>query len=353
MSSTTGIQNLLVNVFRPVYTYEPTATLFTPKLEMSNIDTYSGNAITVFNASIGDTASNMYVGTGAGNPYTTLNACRNNVALGVFAGAGISNVSNSVYVGYNVAPSALNSTSVVAIGANATGGTASNVTIGTSATGAGSSNVYIGAGVSGSNGSNNVYLGAGTTGTGSSNILIGPGISDASSSSFRVGSNYLYGQIADKWLGIGQPSATDTAVKLDVSGNLYVKGEQGINIVPDRTLDVNGTFRVQDGTGTLNYAGGILESTNGYVSVKSSASIPVGATTIATVRRGIIHVSAVSLNTTHRAAYIYFAWTTSNVTTLASSINGDTDIAISSTDIQISNLNTTKTYSYTVTYLPT
>jgi len=46
MSSTTGAQNLLTNVFRPVYTYAiptgGTTAIFTPKLEISNVDVVSG-----------------------------------------------------------------------------------------------------------------------------------------------------------------------------------------------------------------------------------------------------------------------------------------------------------------------
>ena len=63
MSSTTNIQNLLVNVFRPVYRYEippgSSNTIFVPKLELSNIDTYSGNSVSVFTAAIGDASNNV------------------------------------------------------------------------------------------------------------------------------------------------------------------------------------------------------------------------------------------------------------------------------------------------------
>jgi hypothetical protein len=40
------------------------------------------------------------------------------------------------------------------------------------------------------------------------------------------------------------------------------------------------------------------------------------------------------------------------VTSLASSSNGDTDITTSTTNIQISNVTTTKTYDYSITYFP-
>jgi carbonic anhydrase/acetyltransferase-like protein (isoleucine patch superfamily) len=124
MSSTTGSQNLLVNVFRPVYRYEiPTggsAAIFTPKLEISNIDTVTANSLTVFTASVGDSNGNVYVGSNAGNSYEFRKLCSNVTALGFGAGNNISNVSNSVYIGFNAGAGAASATSVIAIGANAT-----------------------------------------------------------------------------------------------------------------------------------------------------------------------------------------------------------------------------------------
>ena len=259
MSSTSGVQNFLVNVFRPVYTYDATATLFTPKLELSNIDTYSGNTISVFTAAVGDSNNNVYVGSNAGNPYTTTKLCRNVTAIGYGAGSNISNVSNSTFLGYRAGAAAAGATSNVAIGSD-TGGN-------------GSSNVYVGAGA-GSAGSSNVFLGAGTTGAGTGSILIGPGLSDASTNSvFKLGQTYLTGDMGAKWLGLGTTTPYDANNKMDISGNLYVLGQQGINMVPTRTLDVNGDFRADDAGATIDFAGGSFTVTGGFNRTLSATAV--------------------------------------------------------------------------------
>jgi len=339
MSSTTNVQNFLVNVFRPVYTYDATTTLFTPKLEMSNIDTYSGNSISIFTAAIGDSNSNVYVGSNAGNPYTTTKLCRNVTAVGYGAGSNISNVSNATYVGYYAGAGALSASNTTAIGANANGNGISNVYVGNTTGGAGNSNVFLGAGI---------------TGSGSNNILIGPGISNGSSNDiFRVGTGYLNGNMNTRWLGLGTTSPYDSNNKLDVSGNTYILGQLAINRVAVRTLDVNGNLRASDSNGTLDFNLGVTSSTGGFASVQSNISAGVGSTTIGTLKRGIVCVSAVDQGSSaNRASYIYFAYTTSNVTSLASSVNGDTNITTSTSNIQISNATTTKTYDYSITYFP-
>lgn len=261
MSSTTGVQNLLVNVFRPVYTYDPTTTLFTPKLELSNIDTYSGNTISIFRADIGDAGNNVYVGSNAGNPFTTLRACSNVTAVGYGAGSNISNVSNSTYIGYYAGNGAQTASNVVAIGANANGN--------------GVSNVYVGSGTGGVGvGNSNVFLGAGTVGSGSGSILIGTGLTDASVSSvFKLGSTYLTGNISTKWLGVGSTSPIDSNSKFDVSGNVYVYGQQGINRSPERTLDLNGNFRAADAFGTLDFSNGSFTVTAAFKRTLGSTAI--------------------------------------------------------------------------------
>lgn len=259
MSSTTGFQNLLVNVFRPVYTYDATTTTFTPKLEMSNIDTYSGNTVSVFTAAVGDANSNVYVGSNAGNSYLTLKACRYVSAFGYGAAEGISNVSNSVFVGFNAGTGAAGATNNVIIGDNATGNGFSNVRIGSSSSGTGSSNVSIG---------------ASTNSVGYSNcILLGPAITATQNNQFRVGSNYLYGNMGTKWLGVGTSSPYDANNKLDVSGNAYFLGQVGINEVPVRTLDVNGDFRTADAYGSLDFNTGSFTVTADFKRTLSSTAI--------------------------------------------------------------------------------
>jgi hypothetical protein len=344
MSSTTNVQNFLVNVFRPVYTYDSTATTFTPKLEMSNIDTYSGNTVSVFTAAVGDANSNVYVGSNAGNPYTTLRASRNVTALGFGAGSNISNVSNATYVGYYAGNGALNASNVVAIGANANGN--------------GISNVYIGNGA-GSGGNSNVFVGAGTTGTGSGSILIGPGLSDASTNSvFKLGTTYLTGNLGTKWLGLGTTSPYDSNNKMDISGNLYVLGQQGINMVPTRTLDVNGNFRVSDASGTLDFANGITSSSNGFASRTGTftGSAP-GTSTLGTLKPGPILVSARDIGSiAHYASVMVFCRDptdgASNVNLSSNVQAGELSFGFTGSNIQLINVTTTRNISWSITYFP-
>lgn len=342
MSSTAGIQNLLVNVFRPVYVYDPagTTTLFTPKLEMSNIDNYSGNTLSVFTAAVGDSASNVYVGSNAGNPYTLIKACSNVTALGYGAGSNISNVSNSVYLGYYAGAGAVSASSVIAIGSNTNGNGVSNVYIGNSAGGIGSSNIFLG---------NN------TTGSGSGNILLGNGISSGTSSSLLQIGSTIYGNLSTNWIGIGTPTYGVIQNRLDVSGDTQIMGQLGINAIPGtRTLYVNGNFKAQDAQGNfLDFKDGLTTSSGGLSSSQGTTAVTGGATTIGTLKKGVVIVSAVdSASSANRAARILLAYTTSNVTDIGSDIAvGNTSITISSSNIQITD-STNATYTWSITYFP-
>lgn len=323
MSSTTGIQNFLVNVFRPVYTYDPLTTIYTVKLELSNIDTYSGNTVSVFTAAVGDSASNVYVGSNAGNVFTNIRACSNVVALGYGTANLISNVSNSTYLG--------NAAGAGAAGANAVIG------IGTSA---------------GGNGTSNIFIGNSTSATGNNNILIGHGIT-ATSNTLRLGST-IYGNMSTNWIGIGTSTPYDVNDRLDVSGNTYILGQLGINITPGtRTLDVNGNFRASDSNGTLDFSNGVTTSTGGFGSIRSSITLPTGIDTIGTLKRGVVLVSAVdAANTANRASRLMFAYTSTAVTELGSNLaSGSASITLSSSNIQIS-ATVGATYNYSITYFP-
>ena len=265
MSSTTGFQNLLVNVFRPVYRYETppgdSNTIFIPKVEMSNVDTYSGNSISVFTAAVGDASSNVYVGSNAGNPYTTVKNCAYVSAFGYSAAAGASNVSNTVFLGYNAGTGATDISSSVVIGANAADGGSSNVRIGFLNTGTGSSNVSIGAST--------------TSSTFSNCILLGRGVTATQNNQFRVGSSYIWGDQSNKWLGLGTSASiyADSNSKFDISGNTTIKGQVGVNMIPDRTLDVNGDFRASDANGTFDFHSGDLSITGGFKRTLASTLI--------------------------------------------------------------------------------
>lgn len=329
--NTTGIQNYLSNVFRPVYTYDTTTFNFTPRLELSNIDVYSGNSISVFTAAVGDSNSNVYVGSNAGNPYNITRSCQRVTALGYTAAGGLSNDSNSVYIGYNSGFQSSNASDIIAIGANS----AAN------------------------GGASNIFIGTNTKAIGSSNIFIGHQISSNVSNQIRIGLSNQIPIAADLslgWVGLGGPlSPSNANNKLDISGNTQIQGQLGINILPGtRTLFVNGDFGAQDASSNLlEFTGGITRSTGGFVSIQSNISAGVGTTPIGAIKKGIIHVSAVDqASSANRAAYIYFAWTTSNVTSMSALSNGDTNITTSTSNIQISNASTNKTYDYSITYFP-
>jgi hypothetical protein len=329
--STTGIQNYLSNVFRQVYTYDTTTALFTPRLELSNIDTYSGNAVSVFTAAVGDAACNVYVGSNAGNPYNFIQSDSNVTAVGFGAGEGISNVSNSVYLGFRAGAGASSANAVIAIGASSIGGGLSNIFIGNGTGTVGSSNIFIGHGIAPVNVSNQIRIG--------------------------VGSNTaLAGDIGLQWVGLGgRLSPLDANTKFDVSGNTRINGALGILMPPgDRTLDVNGNFRVSDASSNvLDFSNGFTRSTGGFASIQGDISGIIGVTTIGAIRRGIIVVSAVDrASSANRAAYTYFAWTTSNLTAMSTAINGDTSMTSSGTNLQISNITSIKRYDYSITYFP-
>lgn len=331
--STTGIQNYLSNVFRQVYTYDPTLSVpFVPKLEISNIDTYSGNAVSVFTAAVGDSASNVYVGSNAGNPYNVIRSCANVTALGYGAGSNISNVSNSVYLGFAAGAGAQVASAVVAIGAGAIGG-----------------------------GTSNIAIGNGTGTVGASNILIGHSIAPGSvSNQVRIGYSGKIPIAADvcrNWVGLGGIlSPTNlTYATIDVSGSTRVQGNLGVNIDPGtRTFDVNGNFRSSDASGTLEFSSGFVRSTGGYVSVQSDISVNAVATTIGTLKKGVVLVSAVNQsNSGDHAAQMVLAYTTSNTVLLSSNVTvGDASITFSGSNIQITDVTNTTRYGYSITYFP-
>ena len=224
------MQNYLSNVFRPVYVYDPLTTLYVAKLELSNIDSYSGNTMNVKTIAVGDANNNVYVGSNAGNPYDTPQGNSNVTAVGYAAGSNTSNVINSVFIGSNAGGGGGPGSSVIGIGANA-----------------------------GGSGTSNIFIGNGTKSTGSSNILLGHGIDlVAANNQFRVGVGTnitVAGDLSNKWIGIGGVLTPSTASnRFDVNGNSQFTGSVGINIAPGtRTLDVNGNFRAQSSPSVLDF----------------------------------------------------------------------------------------------------
>lgn len=356
MSSTTGAQNLLVNVFRPVYRYEvPTGgatAIFTPKLEISNVDVVSGNSVSVFTAAVGDSNSNVYVGSNAGNLFDLTKLCRNVTALGFGAANNISNVSNSVYLGFNAGTGATSACNVIAIGANSTGNGTSNIYIGTSTGAAGSNNIFIGHAIAPGTTSNTLRVG---------NVVYG----DLSTNRLGVGTSPSYNldvsgdsRITTR-LGIGMaPVSAPIAHGLDVAGYTYISGGLGINADPaDYTLNLNGNFYASEGGHIFSFssnADGVVEASGGYCSGRGLVtSMSGGFTNIALVKRGIIMVSAVDrADSANRAARVMFAYTDSNVTDMVTAIAaGNTSITTNLDEIRITDA-TNASYTYSVTYLP-
>ena len=331
MSRTTGIQNYLSNVFRPIYRYDTTTNVFVPSLEATNIDTYSGNSVSVFTAAIGDANNNVYVGSNAGNAYNFLKGVSKVTALGYGAASNISNDCNSVYIGWFAGKDVVGSRDVISIGMNSAG---------------------IG-------GTSNIFVGTDTGTLGSSNILIGHYIRPGNiSNQVRVGLSNKYPIAADlslNWVGLGGILTPTTNAAIDISGSTRIQGNLSLNIQPgERTFDVNGNFRARDSSmNTLDFSNGITYSSGGFQSTQGSVSAAIGNTTIGTLKRGIVQVSTVdTASSANRAAYVYFAYTASNASVLASNIAGNTDLAISTSNIQISNTTSTKTYTYSITYFP-
>ena len=335
--NTTGIQNYLSNVFHPVYTYDTTSSNFVAKLEVSNIDNYSGNTISVFTAAVGDSNSNVYVGSNAGNAYNITRNVFNVTALGYGAASNISNDSNSIYIGWYAGSSGSNSANVISIGAN-----------------------------SGGNGSRNIFIGTDTGSVGTSNILIGHFI-DLSSSSNQIRIGYsnqvpIAADISKNWVGLGGIQTPSYAFNtLDVSGNSKFAGTVGININPGtRTLDVNGNFRAADtSTNILDFSNGITRSFKGFNSDSSTIVIPYsGSSVIGTLRRGIIALTAFDTSGIYNARMIYVAELTGpTIAVLSSSVAGasppvfeynTSNIIVSNTVVAAG----TVTYAWSITYFP-
>ena len=249
MSSTTNVQNLLTNVFRPTFVFAN--GVYQTKLELTNIDSVSANTVYGFNGSFGDASGNVYIGVEAGNPYTILStsANSNNTFVGKQAGQSTTGLVNSVLIGYRA-------------GATSTTTSSNSVSIGASSKSAGNSNVFIGYAAGTSTGSNNIFIGPGVTNGGSAasnKLLIGSGPSAA----------LMVGDLTNNRLGINLSSLSTTTPSLALDVNGYTRigtnanGGLGINMVPGTyALDVTGAQRIQDGVGTMIFTGGNLGVNN-------------------------------------------------------------------------------------------
>jgi hypothetical protein len=293
--NTTGIQNYLSNVFRPIVSYDTVSSNFVPKLELSNIDTYSGNVVSVLRADVGDSNFNVYVGSNAGNSITNLNSCSNVSAFGYAAGNGISNDLNSVYVGYRAGANNIATRSIIGIGSGAGGG---------------------------SIGLSNIFIGTNTkSATGSRNIFLGHEI-DLSSVSDQIRIGYrnkipIAADMSRNWVGLG-------GVLSPINGSA--------------TLDVSG----------------ITQSTGGYYSIQNTAAATPTAN-IGILKKGFIFVSALDVNnaSVNYAASVFFSSTADSfpTVTMYSTSNGNTSIVLLGSNIIIQDP-TIASYNYNITYFP-
>lgn len=368
MSSTTNVQNLLVNVFRPTTVYDTTGGTFQVKLDMSNINAVYANDFYAPRADIGDSNNNLFVGFNAGDVTGTA-GCSNNTALGVYAGFGMSNSTNCTFVGYTAGQASSNSDNTIAVGANAKGTGDWNIYIGNNTGGAGSSNLFLGHNLSATAlVSNTMYIGQGTP-------LITGKFAAAAPYTQRVGildSNPVY--------------------PISLGNYTYVLNGLGINCDPaQHSLNVNGDCRMEDGYGLLQFdqnqtssnsifsvesytPGKILEATlgsvtndasvnvfgqvgttKGFYSKQGTASLVNGATaTIDTVaQKGLVMVSV--LCPAAAAPYFWGNWlyTGAVLTTVTSNNSQITVTASAGSNLILSNTSAgTQTFHYNITYFP-
>ena len=331
MSSTSNVQNLLTNVFRPTFVYDTTNGVYQTKLELTNIDSVSANTVYGFTAAFGDASGNVYVGIGSGNPYSSLAASSNssNTFVGTNAGASTSNVKNGVFLGYRSGFGTSNSSNSISIGANTLNG--------------GNSNVYIGCATGIASGSNNIFLGAGMSNGGtavSNRLMIGSGSNTA-----------IVGDLSSNRVGINLSNLPTTTpnVTLDVNGFTRIgtnaNGGLGINMLPGNyALDVTGAQRIQDGVGTLIFSNGIQSSTGGFRSV--SGTTGASTTTTVTFVKGMFMLSATTDTTRH--GYIGIASSSSAYTLVSTGSNGTLITANGSTLVVSAG-----TVGWNITYFPT
>lgn len=319
MSSTTNVQNLFTNVFRPAYIYDSATSNYMVRLVLSNIDSYVGNSATLSNVNVSDSNFNVYVGTGSGNVYSNTAGSYRNTAVGYQAAGLNTRVVDSVVVGYGAGQSITDASY--------------NVLIGSSARGGGQSNIYIG-------------YSTGIAGPAVGNIFLGTQLDASStiSNTLRIGNTsniVINANIPGNLVGI---NTVAPLANFDVSGLALFENKVGIQWTSSnditKSLDVNGQVR----------------ATGGYVSEQGTSIVGgSGRTTLAaSLKRGMILVSAVDTGSSaNHAARHVLAWSTSNASNIGSDVSAGTTTIDISAGIAISNSGgSSATYAWNITYFP-
>ena len=212
MSSTSNVQDLLVNVFRPTYRWQA-GTGFVPSLVLSNVSEIITSKIKTDALVVSDSNVNTYIGSNAG-----VNA---------------TNTASNVGIGYSAMGGALNSSNNVALGVFALDGMSSgnsNVVVGTSnkIAGPGAKNILLGPNIS--------------FGAGSNNILVGTDLSINSATSLLQIGSLIYGDLASNRIGLLTTAPSTNGVYVDISGQTLFRGKVGVQTAtPTYSLDVNGS----------------------------------------------------------------------------------------------------------------
>ena len=372
MSSTSNVQAYLTSVFRPVYTYTTATSNFTTQLDLSNVNTVTANLVECLRADVSDSNSNVFVGKLSGVNFLNLQACSSNTAFGYGTGGLMSNVANVVAVGFNTAAGVTNTSNSTFVGKNVGPGSIGlsgclwlDPTGGAGAGNTSSNTIAIGAST-GIVGSSNIWIGtnAGNANTGRGNITIGHSIPVTAPTSYLlqvgVGSNVVIaGDLSQNAVAIGKADATMQYIDgtgrvpglvLDVSG--YARIAQGLAIGMDplqSTLDVNGTFRANDGYGLLSLdhdlAGNSRAVTSGFMQMMGGShshegSTGVSGTVIGTLCRGITIVA------TSTDAKIYW-WSGSGVASAL--VSGGSATSTSGSNILYTGASNVP---YTISYFP-
>ena len=374
MSSTSNVQAYLTSVFRPVYTYTTATSNFATELDISNVNTVTANTVVCYRVDVSDASNqNVFVGTNSGVNFLNLRGCSSNTALGYgagsqmcnainvvtigyYAGAGVSNTSNSVFMGNNMGGNTntlTNSVWIDPLGGGGAGGPATNsIAIGANTSILGSSNIWLG-------------TNAGYGNAGSNNITIGHSLPTTVPSSYSLlmgwSSNVLIaGDMSQNAVAIGKADATMTYIDgngrvpglvLDVSG--YARIAQGLAIGMDplqSTLDVNGTFRADDGYGLLSLdhdlAGNSRAVTTGFFQATNGTHSHEGTSGASGVQIGTLCVGITMIAVSDGALMVF--WSGSGSPTVLSA-TPPASITTSSGGVITSSLTNTP---YTISYFP-